>query len=216
MQSLASRVRLPASPAVIADAFDAQTARLNSKVSALVKKSGIKKKVSEARLYLSDVATIQLLVLFTEAFGLRREVLPFVPWTVATGKQMGVSEATFYVPNAFILATREFWAPTTLWLTTSLFVPLLFSYFFNLTFTNPKMKSRRAAPLRQYDPLTFSIVKGLASWLVYSQGFNFWGLFANSTTAVVSGNLYGGYEAMMIGSAIGVLTSLYDHLSFKS
>jgi hypothetical protein len=218
VQSLASRIRLPPSPSGISDAVEAQTQRLTNKFNTYVRKSGIKKKVALYRQDLSSVQAINLIILIFEAVGLRAATLP---WTHVgespAFKPLGVNSYSVYAPNFFRLLTKDFWAPTTLWLFSSLLAPLFVAYFINLTYANPKPRSRKVTtPLREFDPLIFSITKGVLSWVIYGQGFSLWGTFDDATIDVVNAHIYGGYISMIISSAIGVVISVYDQLSFKS
>jgi hypothetical protein len=184
----------------------------------MVKKSGVKKSFPLLRQEFSRVETIQLLTLIFEALGVREKTFP-LRWAVIPANQVISSKQTaIWFPNFALLLSSDFWAPTLLWALTSFIIPLTFAYFFNLTYTNPKPKSRRAQPLREVDPLTFSITKGILAYLVYSPAasFTFWGLFAPDTIGTVHDGIWGHYVTLLIGSGIGILTALYDHLSFKS
>jgi len=217
LQSLASRVRLPQSPAV-SRVINQQTTWVKRQYSSAVKKSGIKKSLPILRQELSSVSTIQLLTLIFEALGIREQTFP-LRWLIVPGNErVYVKNTAIWFPNFALLGTSSFWGPTTLWALTSIVIPLVFGYVFNLTYSNPRPKTRRTAPLREIDPLTFSIVKGLLAYLVYSPGatFNFWGAYSPLSVSAVGNGVWGGYYTLLIGSGIGILTSLYDHLSFKS
>lgn len=217
LQALASRVRLPQSPA-ISRVVSANTNWAKRQYTNAVKKSGIKKSFPLVRQNFSSVETIQTLILIFEAIGLQGKTFP-LKWTVVPGnKTVGIPQRAIYFPDFTLLVSKTFWAPTTLWLLTSVALPLLFGYFINLTYTQPRPKTRRTAPLREVDPLVASIVKGLVAYLVYSQDatFTFWGAFSPSTISTVSDGIWGQYATLLIGSGIGILTALYDILNFKS
>jgi hypothetical protein len=202
----------------VSRALNAQTTWAKRQYTQIVKKSGVKKSFPLLRQEFSRVETIQLLTLIFEALGLREQTFP-LRWTVIPGnKALYNKQTAILYPNFALLLSSDFWAPTTLWLLTSLFIPLVSGYIFNLTYTNPRPKTRRSQPLREVDPLTFSIVKGLLAYLVYSPAasFNFWGAFAPETVGAVHDGIWGHYVTLLIGSGIGILTALYDHLSFKS
>jgi len=148
----------------------------------------------------SRVETIQLLTLIFEALGLREKTFP-LRWTVIPGNKAIYNKQTAILyPNFALLLSSDFWAPTTLWLLTSFFIPLVSGYIFNLTYTNPRPKTRRSQPLREVDPLTFSIVKGLLAYLVYSPAasFSFWGAFAHETVGAVHDGIWGHYVTLLI------------------
>jgi hypothetical protein len=205
---------MPSSPA-IGRTYNGLTRNVSKQYTSIVKKSGLKKHRDTVRSYLSHVDTINLIIAVIEVSGLRRATFPLLAEETAQIK--GYGPYAYWRPNFGVLFSSIFWAPTTLWLLTSIVIPLTFSYFFNLTFTNPR-PTRKPKPLREFDPLTFAIVKGLSAWLVYSPSaaFTFGGLYSKGTVRIVQDFVYGGYFGMYIGAAIGVLTSLYDHLAYKS
>jgi hypothetical protein len=217
VQRLAQRIKLPSSPA-LSRAVSNQTTFIQNKYKSLVKKSNIKGRAALIRQELSSIETIQLLVLIFEAVGLRRFTLPFAAATIPAVNTLGTKPTQIFVPVLSTILTRTFWAPTTLWLLTSLVIPGVFAYLFNLTYTNPKPRTRRTQPLREFDPLTFSIVKALIAWVVYPAGsnFRFFGLYSDKAVSVVNDHIYGGYSTILIGAGVGILTSIYDNLSFKS
>lgn len=197
--------------------MSAQTTWLSNQYKSIVKKTGLKTKLPLIRQEISTIETIHTLILIFEAFGLRAYTLPWVLATTPEMKQLRAPAVTMWVPAITNLASNNFWAPTTLWLLTSLIVPAMAGYVLNLTYSNPRPKTRRTHPLREIDPLVFSIVKGLLAWAVYPQGASFrFGYYSPETVAIVNDYVYGGYTSMLIGSFIGIITALYDGLSFKS
>jgi hypothetical protein len=60
------------------------------------------------------------------------------------------------------------------------------------------------------DPLTFSIVKALISFVVYGQGVNFGGLLSDLSIMRLENAIYGGYKGILTGTAITALVSIYD------
>jgi hypothetical protein len=214
LQRLASHVRLPHSPAV-SRAVTAQTTWISNKYKTFVKKSNIKTKSALLRQELGSVETIHLLILIFEAVGLRRFTLPFAAATIPAVDSLRLKDTQIWVPVISTIATKTFWAPTTLWLLTSLIIPGVFAYLFNLTFTQPSPRTRRTKPVREYDPMVFSIVKGLLAWIVYANGAYHPG-FSAKTVGKVEEHIYGGYTSLLIGAGVGVLTSISDNLAFKS
>jgi hypothetical protein len=118
-----------------------------------------------------------------------------------------------------LLLTSSFWAPFTLWASTSLFIPLLVSYFFNLTLKPKPLHATRAhtapEPTYKFDPLVFNVVKALITYAVYAQGFRFGGFVENSTVERIGGAVTGGYEGILIGAGIGALASIYEAILKK-
>jgi hypothetical protein len=215
LQRFAASVRLPSSPAVNR-AVAAPRAWVSRQYNSAVKKSGLAKKLPLWRQELSSVESIHLLLLIFEAAGLSRATMPLsLSLTIPRIKAAGFNGFVVPLPDITTILTSRFWAPTTLWVLTSVFLPTLFAYVFNLTYANPKPK-RRTNPQKELDPLTFSIVKALLAYLVYSPGAAFSFGFSVATVDTVQDHVFGGYVTMLIGAAIGVLTSLYDNLSYKS
>ncbi len=208
-----SNVHLPPSPTVVADVIDRQTENLRSSVTKAWNKAGITEYAESTRDLLSTVASIESLALIIEAFGLRSEVLPMrYAFTIPSIRALRTSDLPVQIPDLFLLLTSAFWSPFSLWVTTSLFMPLAFAYFFNLTLTAKHGHANRSRnpQAAQFDPLTFNVAKALITWLVYSQGLNLGGLVSEESVLKVNASVPGGYQGMMIGAGIGALTSLYE------
>lgn len=174
----------------------------------------------------SSVTAIQLLVLVIEATGLQWNTLQTAHvFNSPTAASLNLNSRPVYFPDLSILLTSGFWAPATLWSLTSVVLPLVFSYFFNLTLrsnTNHKTLSKQYT----VDPLTFNIVRAILAYSAYhipaiSAGVLgeagiahaldlSWGPFAESTVSTVRNNVPGGYYGIQIGAVVGVLYSLYD------
>ena len=80
---------------------------------------------------------------------------------------LGLPSRRVHLPDLGLLLSNDFWAPATLWSLTSWFLPLLFSYFFNLTL---RSNTHHKKTTKQYtaDPLTFNIARALLAYNVYS------------------------------------------------
>ena len=123
---------------------------------------------------------------------------------------LGLPRVSVYYPDLFLLLTPSFWLPTLLWTLTSLVIPATLAYFFNLTVRTVRRGGARVSVARYaIDPLTFNIVKALATWMVYSQGVG-----ANYIDpAVISRVNYamlGGYQGVLIGCYVVILAAVYD------
>jgi hypothetical protein len=174
----------------------------------------------------SSVATIQTIILMFEATGLQWNTLQTTP-TVSLPNSLTTwtNSQYLFVPDFLALLTSDWWAPATLWSLTSWVLPLVFSYFFNLTL---RSNTNRKSTERQYpaDPLTFNILKAILAYGAYRiptadpamlgtpgsiQLHNLgWGPFSATTVDVVRNNVPGGYHGLQIGAVVGVLVSLYD------
>ncbi|KAI9835824.1 MAG: hypothetical protein M1838_005190 [Thelocarpon superellum] len=212
--SVARSVPLPPSPAVVADAIDRRTAVLRNKVGNAWDQSGVTEQAEWLRSTLSSVASIENLVLAVEAYGLREEVLPSrYAFTIPAIALLRTPAWPVFLPDLFLLLTSSLWSPVTLWLATSLTLPLAAAFFINLTLKHkPSGLSTRAhaKTAQTFDPLTFNVVKALVAFVVYSQDVKFGGWLSDDSVDRVRGAVPGGAEGIIIGAAIGVLTSLYD------
>lgn len=178
----------------------------------------------------SSVATIQTLILLVEAVGLQWNTLQT---TNVAQLSDSFTRTTGYgflaVPEFTKVLSSEFWAPATLWSLTSWVLPLVFSYFINLTIL---ANTNRKSSDRQYpaDPLIFNIAKAILVYSAYNYGqppatvavpvgelrvqavpgSNAWGPFSGTTVGTVRDNVPGGYNGLQIGAVVGALVSLYD------
>lgn len=144
--------------------------------------------------------SIELLVLFVEAWGLRAQVLPFKYLTTLPAiPAIGTGELAIKIPDLFAVLTLGFWGPVGLWALTSILLPTLGAWFINLTEGS-----------KAYDPLSFNVVKGLVAWVVYVRG----GVGGDSI-GVVERGVPGGSHGLLIGAGIGVLASLYEAVQKK-
>ncbi|KAI9793244.1 MAG: hypothetical protein M1816_000665 [Peltula sp. TS41687] len=216
ISSLTQPIPLPPSPAVVADVIDTSTAELRSKVGNLWENAGIVERAEGLRDSLSSVVSIEALVLAIEAFGLRSQVLPFrYAFTIPAIAGLGSSGWPVHLPDLFLMLTSSFWSPVALWASTSLLVPLFFAYFFNLTLRNNQSPLESSQPIYRFDPLAFNVVKALFTYLVYGQNVNFGGLVGRETVDTVRAAVPGGSTGILIGSAVGALTSIYEAILRK-
>jgi hypothetical protein len=217
-------VPLPPSPAAVTDAIDRQTTKIRKRVSGLYSESGIHETSESFRDLLSSPVAINIIALVIEAYGLRQEILP--------GKLAGFLPAVpyfrsyktpIYLPDLFLLLTHSFWAPFTLWTSTSLLLPLLCAYFVNIplkTRLSHQHATRRATSIQsatsnQFDPLVYNIAKALVAYIVYAQHSTLFGFFQHFTVATVKENILGGYQGIITGAAIAGVIGLYEAILKK-
>lgn len=211
VQRVAAQVPLPPSPAVVTDAIERQTAIVKTKVGDVWTNSGVTDYAEYVREVLSSVVGVEAAVVLVEAYYLQKQVMP---WTyffdVPAVSALGSNSYPVHFPELFVLLTSSFWSPSLLWANTSLFIPLVCAYFFNLTLrtSNGDLSSKK--PTYQVDPLTFNIAKALISYLVYAKGARFTGLVADETVLTVEDALPGGHHGVLIGAGIGALASIYE------
>jgi hypothetical protein len=218
VQQLAERVPLPPSPKVVTDYISRSQANLQTKASKLYQQSGITEASDSLRDTASTVVAIQVISLLVEAVGLQRETFPWrYAFDIPAIPAIKSHAYAVKLPDFFVLVTSFFWAPSTLWLTTSLFAPLLFAYFFNFSHSirGQGARTRSTPHVYKFDPLSFSVSKALLTWLVFSQGFRYGGFWSEETVARVNGSLYGGYQGALIGAAISALASVYEAILQK-
>ena len=117
------------------------------------------------------------------------------------------------LPDLFKLLEPSFWATSSLWMATSLLLPLMLSYFFNL---NVKAKNEQGTFMRgatvtgRFDPMTFNITKALITWLVYGKGVRLGGLLGDESVEMIQEAIPGGHNAVLIGTGVGALVSIYQ------
>ncbi|KAG4033514.1 hypothetical protein MFRU_004g00220 [Monilinia fructicola] len=204
--AFASNVPLPPSPAVVADVIDRRTAVLRAKANEYYKDLGVVEAVETARETVSTVVALEFILLLSEALQLQPELLENkYAFTIPALDFLSTSEYAVKIPDLFLLLTTSFWGPFTLWLATSLFLPLLGAYFFNLT-NKPNTRSKSYS----FDPLTFNIVKGLLTFVVYAKDATFGGLVDLEHVARINSAFYGGYQSILVGTGIGILFTIYD------
>jgi len=208
-------VPLPPSPAVIADAIDRRTIVLRSKISDAYEESGLIETAQAARETLSTVTAIHGLIGAFELFFIRPEILQDrYAFTFPAIKYITSKEHPVKIPDLFLLLTSSFWGPATLWAVTTIIVPLIAAYFFNLT-SKPKSRSHSPNFAYSFDPLTFNIVKALLLFVVFGQDVTFGGLVDLEYVARINSALYGGWQGALAGTGIGALVTIYEAIIKK-
>lgn len=218
MAAAAARIPLPATPADVAYAVDRSTVAVRKRVSSMYQDSGITEASQATRETLSTVTSILFCVSAFELYFIRPEVLANrYAFTVPALDLVGTPDYPVYLPDMFLLLTASFWSPVLTWALTGVVLPCLFGYFFNLSATSgnkapgPRTRARaQAAAETVVDPLTFSIVKALVSYVVYGQGVTLGGLLNEASIERLNTAVYGGYKGMLTGTAITALVSMYD------
>ena len=210
---------LPTSPAVVTDAIDRQTAVWGRRINDTWVASGIKERSHALRALLSNVKAVETLVLALEGSNIIRELWPLRFLTTAPAVDaIRTPEFAIKVPDVFILFEGAFWAPFSLWLLTSLALPLGIAYFFNLSLQATQQPSGRgASPAKKtnFDPLSFNITKALIVYLVYARQFTFWDVYSTFSVDKVNMSVPGQWAGMLTGTAIGVIGTLYEAILRK-
>jgi len=208
--SLARRIPLPATPADVAHAVDRGTLAARQRISSMYKDSGITEATQATRESLSTVTSVLFTVAAFELYHIRPEVLADrYAFTIPAVSFLGTSDYPVQIPDMFLLLTASFWSPALLWAFTSFVMPSTFGYFYNLTLGSAGRR-KALSPEHVVDPLTFSIVKALLSYVVYAQGMTFGGLLDIASAERLNSAVYGGWKGMLVGCAITGLVSIYD------
>jgi hypothetical protein len=211
--SLASRISLPASPAEVAEVVDRHTIAVRERVNEIYQDSGITERTHAVRESLSTVTSIIFTVFAFELYSLRPEVLPGrFAFTVPANATIHTDAYPVYIPDMFLVLTSYFWSPVLTWVATSVLIPSLFGYFYNLSAASHATSRRTRSSQADYniDPLVFSIVKALISFVVYGQGATFGGIINPASIQRINGAIYGEWKGIVTGAAITGLASLYD------
>ncbi len=192
--ALARSVPLPVSPFVLANQIETHTSSLSTSLTTYINASRLPGALENLRASLSTVTSIELLILFIEAWGLRAQVLPLrYLTTLPAVPALGIGEYAIKIPDLFALVTMAFWGPVGLWVITSIALPLLGGWFINL-------KGEGG-----YDAVSFNAVKALAAWIVYVRGG-----VGGESMGVVEKGVPGGSVGMLVGAGIGGLAGLYE------
>ena len=217
--SLASRIPLPATPADVANAVDRSAVAVRTRVLSLYKESGTTEAIHATRESLSTISSVLLAINAFELYFLRPEILADrYAFTIPAVSFLGTHDYPVFVPDMFLLLTSSFWSPALLWAFTSVVLPSIVGYFVNLTTGSHHGRVTRrtvAAPDHLVDPLTFSIVKAVISFVVYGQGVTFGGWLPPQSIERINGAVYGGYKGVLAGTAITGLLSVYDAILKK-
>ncbi|KAI0456980.1 hypothetical protein F5B21DRAFT_120491 [Xylaria acuta] len=212
--SLASRIPLPATPADVANAVDRSTIALRTRVASVYKESGITEATHATRETLSTVTSVLFAISAFELYFLRPEILADrYAFTIPAVSFLGTSDYPVFVPDMFLLLTSSFWSPALLWAFTSTILPSIAGYFINMTTGAHQGRVPRRGPQvpdAVVDPLTFSIVKAIISFVVYGQGVTFGGWINEVSIARISSAVYGGYKGILTGAAVSGVFSIYD------
>ncbi|KAB8076779.1 hypothetical protein BDV29DRAFT_169463 [Aspergillus leporis] len=216
---LSAQQALPPSPAVVTDAIDRQTTALRKSISDAWTGSGVPESSSALRSTLSSVKAVQILLLALEGACIVKETLPLRFVTTVSVWLDPLIEIPVKVPDVFILVDGAFWAPFSLWLLTSIILPLTVAYFFNISLNIAQGSSattrRSRAAQANFDPLSYNIAKALFAYLVYAQRFDFWDLYSRFSIAKVNAAVPGQWAGVVAGSAIGVIGTLYEAILRK-
>nr|POE61055.1 hypothetical protein CFP56_64764 [Quercus suber] len=202
----------PASPSAVAEHVEQQASRATSHLTTLWHSSGLPMRVARLREKTSSVQGVTATALLIEIYGLSSTLLPRrllfdVPWLPILG--MPARLPVTYNDLSALLAPL-FWRAVLLWSCTSVLLPALLGYFYNLTATTTPRRPRQQ---QQVDPLMFHVAKALVAYFVYAQRARVvTGLVdpivVETVAAAMPGG--GGVQTMLLGSFVGMLAALYE------
>lgn len=193
--------------------MDRGTVAVRERVTSLYQESGITEATEATRESLSTIKSVLFVIATFELYFLRPELLPDrYAFTIPAVGFLGTGDYAVHLPDLFALLTASFWSPALTWAFTSIVAPAFFGYFFNLSAAHAPTGRGRRAQQQEYvvDPLTFSIVKAVATYVVYAQGVTFGGWINPDSVARINSALYSGWKGVLVGTAVAGITSVYD------
>lgn len=212
-------IELPPSPAVITEAIDRQSAALSKRVNDAWSASGVEERSHALREKLSSVKAVEAIVVALEGFNILRELWPLqYVTTLPAVDSIHTPELEIKLPDFFTLFDGVFWAPFSLWLLTSVFLPLVVAYFFNLSLQHSSTTgSRRGAKASAstFDPLAFNVAKALLAYLVYGKHFTFWDVYSELSIDKIYASVPGQLNGLFTGAGVGLLGALYEAILRK-
>ncbi|KAL4803214.1 hypothetical protein BDV18DRAFT_145381 [Aspergillus unguis] len=220
------RSRIPPSPAVVTEAIERQTTKLRESIGDAWESSGVQEHSNSVRTALSSVKAVEVIVTLIEAFSLIKEILPLrYVATIPAIDAIHTSPIPVKIPDLFVLVDGSFWAPFSLWLLTSLILPLTTAYFINISLqvaqnSNAGVQTRRSSNANRaaqatFDPLSFNVAKAIVTYVVYAHGFTFWNVYSREALLTVNASIPFRYAGVLTGTAIGAVGTLYEAILRK-
>lgn len=215
--ALARTISLPATPADVARVVDERTVALRERVTSLYDESGLREVTYNARDTLSTVSSIIFCINAFELYHLRKEVLSDrYAFTIPGVSAIGTPDYAVEVPDMFLLLSSSFWNPTLLWLITSVFLPSVFGFYFNLSAAHQSAQRKRGQSSENVvDPLIYSLAKAVVTYVIYQQGVTFGGWIDPISVARINSAVYGGWKGVITGAFISGVASFYDAVLTK-
>jgi hypothetical protein len=183
-------------------------------------RSGIPDYITYVRDLCSSVVGVQTAFLLLEGISLSYNLLWMNGYPLYSFKALhliGINySANVTLPNLFELLEARFWLPTMYWTSTSILIPTLFAYFFNLSIRDVKRHGTKVSEARYpIDPLMFSLVKIIITHVVYFPGVATPSFLDAISVARVNTAVVGGVYGMLIAGYVGVAASIYDAAQSK-
>lgn len=214
---LASPGNLDTSPRAVVDYLDRNTRKVSGYISDGISRTHITEYSSGLRDLLSSPLAVNGLALAIEGGAL-------LSYLVELRHAFGITIPYFgrYVPvkapDVFAFITPDFWSPFSLFMVTTVFLPMIIAYFINYPLkssTSHSYGTRRASAQQEaapaIDPFVFNVAKGLLSYLIFAapSKSEVVPLSTNPIHKVNSG-VYFGYHGLITSSIIGATVALYE------
>lgn len=205
------RRSLPPSPSVVVDEVENATNSFYAGLDDLYTLSGIPEAIDWARESCSSIATVHLVFLLMEAWGLSNAVIPWkYIFDFPSIRVVGTPSFAVKIPDLFVMLSASFWSPVLLWSAISIFIPLLFAYFFNLTVHTVKRNNARVRVVRyNYDPFTYNVAKFMIVSSVFAADI-LNGYVSHQTLALIDHSQFGGFASILVGTQVCGLCSLWQ------
>lgn len=198
---------MPSSPSAVTDLVERQSTLVTQEVKRYWLSLSVFDNLAQLREALSNVLAVETGFLLLEAWGLQRATLPWrYAFSLPASALTRGDALRLYFPDFFVLLTGAFWGPTTLWVLTSLLLPMAVGWLFNFSL----VLGRGRQGGYDVDPLVFNIAKVLITWLVYAQGLRFGGFVGEASVATVQTAVPGGWNGIVTGAVVGAIVSLYE------
>jgi hypothetical protein len=194
----------------VTEVIDNQTRKLRQGVERAWQSLGFIERAHSLRDSLSSLKAIETMVLLLEGGSLLKARVPIrYLTTIPAIRYTNTPALRLKVPDLFQILEGNFWLPISLWFFVCFFLPLVASYFINLSAGSRGRNTRSKSSLAQFDPLIFNIAKALLVHLVFSQEIHF-GLTTTYNIRKVRTAVLGGEQGMLTGTAIGAVGALYE------
>lgn len=183
-------------------------------------RSGIPDGITYVRDLCSSVVGVQTAFLLLEGISLSYNLLWMNGYPIYSFKFLNLLgfkvSQNVSLPNLFELLEARFWLPTIYWSSTSILIPLLFAYFFNLSVRDVKRHGSKVSEARYpVDPLVFNIVKIILTHIVYLPPGATPSFLDPISVARVNTAVVGGVYGMLVAGYVGVAASIYDAAQSK-
>ncbi len=203
---------LPPSPADVADDVEDTVRGIYARLDQMLTDSPIPDILDGLRERCSSGLAVQAVALGLEAYAIQNTLLPrhyAFDWPAFRFGKLTTSGYAVTVLDFFQVLTGNFWIVGLLWSATSIWIPMIASFFFNLSARPARRSSRTSTTRTNFDPLIFNVTKAILAYVIYGQGYTF-GFLPVRPIAAINASILGGPNGMLIGSYVGIVVALYE------